>query len=72
MKMRKTFRLMSLVMLMIAAVFVFCALSNPTLGRTIYIGSFAFGAEQWKVCYAIYCVIMVGLFVVSFFIRDKK
>ena len=46
MKTRKLLRRISLVMLVIAVVFVFCALSNPALGRTIYIGSFAFGAKQ--------------------------
>lgn len=70
--MKKALRLISLVMLIIAVVFVACALSSPTWGSTIYIGSFKFGAEQWRVCYAIYTVVMVGLFVVSFFVKDDK
>ena len=72
MKIRKLLRRISLAMLLIAVVFVFCALSNPALGRTIYIGSFAFGAEQWRVCYAIYTVLMVGAFLVSFFVKDQE
>lgn len=71
MKPRMMLRLISLIMLIVAVVFVICALSNPTLGKTIYIGSFEFGAEHWKVCYAIYVVIMVLLFVASFFVKNK-
>ena len=72
MKTRKLLRRTSLVMLVIAVVFVFCALSNPALGRTIYIGSFAFGAKQWRVCYAIYLLIMAGLFLSSFFVKGQE
>ena len=65
-------RLASLIMLIIAVVFVICAISAPNLGKTVYIGSYAFGAEQWRVCYAVYVVIMVALFIVSFLVKDKK
>ena len=65
-------RKVSLVMLVIAVIFVFCALSNPQLGHTIYIGSFQFGAEQWRVCYAIYVIVMCVLFGASFFVGRKK
>ena len=69
---KRTLRAISLLMLLIAVVFVFCALSNPTLGRVIYIGTLKFGVEQWRICYAAYVIVMVGLFVVSFFIKDRK
>ena len=72
MKTRKRLRRVSLLMLVIAVIFVFCALSNPVLGRTIYIGSFAFGAEQWRVCYAIYALVMAGLFLTSFFVKNQE
>lgn len=65
-------RIISLCMLVIAVLFVFCALACPTLGRTIYIGSFRFGAEQWRICHLIYVIIMVVLFVLSFFVSKKK
>ncbi len=68
----KTLRLISLVMLVVAVIFVFCALACPTLGRTIYIGDFAFGADQWRLCYKVYAVIMAALFGASFFVKDKK
>ncbi len=65
---KKTLRLISLVMLMVAVIFLFCAVSCPTLGRTIYIGSWAFGAKQWRACYKLYAAVMVSLFAVSFFV----
>lgn len=65
-------RVISLVMFIAAVIFVGCALACPTLGRTIYIGNFAFGAEQWRICYLIYIIVMVLLFIVSFFVKGKK
>jgi len=64
--------LISLIMFIIAVVFVFIAISAPTLGKTIYIGDYAFGAEQWRMCYKIYAVIMIGLFIASFFVKNKN
>ncbi len=72
MKKKTLFRIISLVMLVVAVVFVLIAISSPTLGQTIYIGSFAFGAEQWRVCYAIYAIVMVAMFIASFFVKDKN
>ena len=69
---RRTLRLISLVMLLAAVVFVFCALACPTLGRTIYIGNFTFGAEQWRFCYKVYAIVTVALFAASFFVKGKK
>lgn len=60
-------RIISLAMLAVAVIFVLCALSNPTLGRVIYIGPFRFGFKQWRVCYGLYTGVMAGLFVASFF-----
>ena len=70
MKKKTILRLISLIMLIIAAIFVTCALCCPTLGTTIYIGSFAFGAEQWRICYAIYIFVMAALFGASFIVKD--
>ena len=72
MKTRRTLRLISLLMLIVAAIFVFCALSSPTLGRAIYVGNYAFGPEQWRICYAVYVIIMVALFALSFFVKKKR
>lgn len=69
---RKVLRLISLAMLTAAAVFIGCALSAPNLGRTIYIGAFEFGVEQWRICYALYVLVMIGLFTASFFVKDGR
>ena len=71
MRKRTVLRLISLAMLVVVVIFVFCALACPTLGRTIYIGGFAFGAEQWRVCYAVYAAVMALLFLGSFFVTKK-
>ena len=72
MKARRTLRLISLVMLIVAVVFVFCALSNPALGKVFYIGSIKIGADIKRAFYAIYAIVMVALFGISFFMKDKK
>lgn len=72
MKAKNKLRWIILAMFIIAVIFIFCALSNPALGRVIYIGSFKFGVDQWRVCYAIYAIIMIMLFVTSFFVKDSK
>ena len=72
MKTKTKLRLISLAMFVVAVVFVICALSAPTLGKTIYIGDFVFGAEQWRFCYKVYAIVMVALFGASFFLKEKK
>lgn len=72
MKTRTKLRLISLTMFVVAVIFVFCALACPSLGRTIYIGDFKFGAEQWRFCYKVYAVVMVALFGISFFVKEKR
>ena len=69
---RTILRLISLVMFIVAVIFIFCALSNPALGKTIYIGSFRFGAEQKHLFYALYVILMDGLFIASFITKEKK
>ena len=72
MKTRRTLRLISLVMLIVAVVFVVCALSNPALGKVFYIGSIKIGADIKRAFYAVYAIVMVALFGISFFVKDKK
>ena len=72
MKIKIKLRLISGIMLVVAIVFVFCAMACPTLGKTIYIGDYAFGAEQWRFCYKIYAIVMVALFGASFVIKGKE
>ena len=66
---RNKLRIASLVMFIIAVVFVFIAVSTPTLGHVIYIGNFKFGADQWWVYYKAYAVVMLTLFAASFFVK---
>ena len=72
MKARRTLRLISLIMLIVAVVFVFCALSNPALGKVFYIGSIKIGADIKRAFYVVYAIVMVALFGISFFVKDKK
>ena len=72
MKTKRTLRLISLVMLIVAVVFVFCALSNPALGSVFYIGSIKIGADIKRAFYAVYAIVMVALLVISFLAKDKK
>lgn len=72
MKTKTILRLISLVMFVVAVIFVACALSCPTCGSVFYIGPLRIGAEVWRAFYAVYALVMVLLFVLSFFVRKKK
>lgn len=72
MKTKTKLRLISLAMLVVAVVFVFCALANPALGSVFYIGSIKIGADIKRAFYAVYAVVMVVLFGASFFVKEKK
>lgn len=72
MKTGQIMRCISFAMLVVAVIFVGCAVSHPELGTTIYIGSFEFGAREWRFCYKVYVVVMAVLFAGSFFVKDKK
>ena len=67
--MKSTFRIISLIMLIIGVVFIACALSAPNLGQVIQIGSFRFGAQQWRICYAVYAILTAAFFAASFFVK---
>lgn len=68
---RNKLRIASLIMLVIAVIFVFIAISAPTLGQVIYIGGFEFGPDLWRVCYKAYAVIMFALLAASFFLKKE-
>ena len=70
---RKTkLRLTSLILLVAGAIFLFCAISCPTLGHVFYLGPFRIAAEQRRVFYRLYAAVTAGLFLLSFFIRERK
>ena len=68
MKKGMVLRVISLIMFVVAIIFIACALANPALGRTFYIGNIAIAAEIWRVFYAIYAIVMAILFILSFFV----
>ena len=59
-------------MLIVAVIFVLCALSNPALGKVFYIGSIKINADVKRAFYAVYVIVMVSLFGISFFVKNKK
>lgn len=69
---KKILRIISEVMLIIAVVFLFIALTHPEFGTAFYIGNLRIGAAIWRAFYLIYAVVMIGLFVASFFCRQEK
>ena len=69
---KKILRIISGVMLIIAVVFLSIALTHPEFGTVFYIGNLRIGAAFWRIFYIIYAIIMVGLFITSFFINDKN
>ena len=72
MKTGRTLRLISLAMLIVAVVFVLCALSNPGMGKVFYIGGIKIGADVKRAFYAVYVIVMTALFGISFFVKGKK
>ena len=55
-----------------AVIFVYCAVSCPTLGSVFYIGSVRIDAEIKRAFYGCYVIVMALLFIASFFIKKKK
>ena len=72
MKRKTKLRLAGLIMLAAAAVFLFCAVSCPTLGRVFYLGPFRIAAEQRRVFYRLYAAVTAGLFLLSFLPQKRK
>ena len=70
--MKNKLRIASLVMFIVAVIFVFCNLACPTLGDAVWIGRFRFGAAEARVCCAVYAGAMVLLFAASFFFRKDR
>ena len=70
---RKTkLRLASLVLLLVSQVYLVCAVASPTLGHVFYLGPFRIAAEQRRVFYRLYAAVTAGLFLLSFFVRERK
>lgn len=66
--MKRILRWISLVMLIVAVVFVGIAITHPELGSVFYIGDWRVGVDVWHAFYAIYAAVMAGAFILSFFV----
>ncbi len=69
---KRILRLIAILMLIAAAVFVAVALSAPQLGQVFYIGSFRVDGHVMRVFYLVYLLAAAGLLIASFFIRKKR
>ena len=69
---KKILRIISGAMLIIAVIFLAFALTHPEAGRVFYIGSLAIGSEIWRAFYIVYALVMVGVFIASFFVKGKQ
>lgn len=66
--MKKKLRITSLIMLIVAIVFVIFAF----LTMDVPIDNPRWLFEVLKVVYKVYPIVVVGLFIASFFVKDKK
>ena len=72
MKTKLLLRVISIGMLIAAAIFVFCAVSCPTLGRVFYIGSIRIDAEIKRMFYRCCMAITILLFGISFLVKERR
>lgn len=64
-------RTVSVIMLMVAVIYLGYALTHPEFGTVFYIGKLEIGPVVWKSFYFVYALVMIGLCVASF-LCDKK
>jgi hypothetical protein len=72
MKIKSILRVVSLVMLIIAIVFLSYVFTHPEVGTVFYIGTLKIGSSIWRAFYLVYAIVMVVLFSISFFVKGKK
>lgn len=68
----KALKLVRLILMIVEIAFIFFSLSIPNLRNTVYIGGFEVDTKQWIVCYAVYAIVMVAFFTISFFIEKLE
>lgn len=64
-------RTISIIMFLVAVVFIAVALSNPSLGGVFYIGNIRIDVDVMHAFYNIYAIVMISLFIASFFVKKK-
>ena len=67
----KVLRIISLIMFIVAVIFVYIALNCPTCTVPKYVLGFRTTLEMWKSFYKGYVAVMVFLFAISFFFKKK-
>ena len=72
MKLKLILRVVSVIMLIAGIVFLYIAISAPTFGRVLYVGSIRFDAERKRIVYAVYWIVTVVLFLCSFLMKNKR
>ena len=70
--MKKTLRIISGIMLVVAILFLFYAFMHPERGRGFYILGVPIGSNFWRAFYVVYTIVMIGLFIVSFFAKNRE
>ena len=65
-------RFCGLIMLLVAVIFLAYALTHPESGSVFYIGNIKIGSDVWRVFYVCYAVVMIFVFVASFFVKERK
>ena len=72
MRLKRTFLIIGLAMLVIAIVFLAIALTHPELGTVFYIGKLRIGSAIWRTFYLCYLVIMLASFTTALLIKRKN
>lgn len=67
---KNSLRIIAVCMIIVAIVFVVVALSNPGFGNVWTIGKFTITAPIKRMFYAGYALIILGLLIASFFVKD--
>ena len=68
--MKRKLRIISLIMFIIAVLFLVYAFMHPEAGSVFYLFGKRIGSYEWRSFYGLYVIIMLGLFVISFFVNE--
>ena len=66
--MKKFLRIISVLMFIIAILFLCYALTHPEAGSVFYIFGQPIGSEIWRIFYVFYVLVMIVSFLISFII----
>ena len=69
--MKISLRIISLIMLIVAILFLTHALMHPEAGSTFCLLGIPIGVAVWQIFYVVYVAVMTVLFVISFFCKKE-